>query len=137
MTNEQNPMPLKDLPQYLKSLQEKGETGSPLVVGMGAIQPEPTNWITPILSICAVLFAIGITSYFFAPHQLTLDVALDNDSNPEITIAKIIADADDHAKIIAVSKKEDGTHELKISTRKSKHALLESIKNNKDVKKVK
>lgn len=135
MTNEQDPMPLKDLPQYLKSLREKGEMGNSIVVGMGSIQPKPANRIMPLLTICTILFAIGIASYFIMPQQLTVDVALANSENSEQTINRIITDADSEAKIIAVTLKEDGTHELKISTRKSKRALLESIKTNKSVKK--
>ncbi len=129
--NNQDPMSLKNLPEYLKSAKSQGDTGC--VVNMGMIEPEKKSWLIPSLSACIILLAIGggVATYnFVTPQEFTVAVFLNN--NDQKSIEKIVANFDKNAKLITVTKKENGIQELKISTRKSKRAFLDSIKNIKD-----
>ncbi len=124
--NNQDPIPLKNLPDYLKSPQNSG-----CVVDMGMIMPEKKrSWFIPSIIACFILATtIGITTYNYAmPQEITVAVTLDNGDINSLT--KMIANIDKDAKVITVTKKENGIHELKISTRKSKRIFLDSLKKN-------
>jgi K+/H+ antiporter YhaU regulatory subunit KhtT len=121
--NNQDPISLKDLPEHLKS---KKDTGC--VVDMGMIMPEKKkSWLIPSIAACLILIAtIGITTYNYAmPQEIIVAVTLDN--NEINSLSNIISNIDKNAKVITVTKKENGTHELKISTRKSKKLFLDSF----------
>lgn len=142
--NEQNPMSLENLPAYLKSLKEKGSTGDCLV-DMGRIEepkkmPKKWLWTQRILftlAICMIAGTTGLITYDLASRQeLTVVVNLNNDANPAQAIPEMVADSG--GTVLAV-KQHDSTssYEVKVSTRKSRKALLEWLNKNKNVKEVK
>ena len=107
--NNQNPISLKNLPEHLKS---KKDTGC--VVDMGMIMPEKKkSWLIPSIAACLIVATIGITTYNYAmPQEIIVAVTLDN--NEINSLSNIISNIDKNAKVITVTKKENGTHELKI-----------------------
>lgn len=65
MTSNNDPMNLENLPQYLKSQKENGDTGSAPVVGMGQIvvPKQKSKWPNRIIFM-AVMFTIGVGGMF-------------------------------------------------------------------------
>lgn len=124
MKNEQKPMPLEQLPDYINSLKAKGEIAN-CVVDMGMIKPEKTfNWSRPILAFCLILgFSTSLFTYnLLQPQELIVSV------NSDIqTIEKIVAEIDNNAKVVDFTKKGNKIHEVKISTKKNKQAFLKSF----------
>lgn len=85
----QDPMSLNDLPQYLKSLREKGETGDGKLVGMGEITvPHKKSYWKPIAATLLLLTTVGVglvTYQIITPQQPPI-VADKPNNSPEISI---------------------------------------------------
>jgi len=125
----QNPMSLENLPQYVKNLQETGDTGGSCVVEMGQIvvEKKPRTWL-------AILICIIISlSTIMSKQQLTFVVDMDKETNPFQSIPKIISDIG--GEVVDVKQNNDSTYEIKISTRKSKSSFLERLRKNKNINK--
>lgn len=85
----QDPMDLSELPQYLKSIKENGETGPAPLVGMGQIiapPPKKSSWGKVILAtlICATVGLGGVITYeVTSPQRPTIvNIEGSNDSSP-------------------------------------------------------
>lgn len=128
--NEDIPMSLENLPNYIKSLKENKSTGGSCLVDVGTIEIKKSTWTKKFIlatSICLILGISGFMAYNLTPQQFTITVNLDKDADPQIFATE--------NEIVSVKQNEDNTYELKVSTRKSKRAFLESLKKNKNVKK--
>lgn len=130
MQNEQKPMSLENLPNYVRSLKEKGVTGGSCVVDMGVIeQPEPSDtWLKRIVAMafCVTLMFGVFVFYGSSPEQFTVILNVDaNDPNPIQAISKMVEDSE--GEVLAVKQKENSTYEVKVSTRKSRSAFFEKL----------
>lgn len=125
-----NPMPLDELPEYLKS---KKSNGSSPVVDMGTIVTERSHTKQFIFA-ALMFFALGaggmITYDLMSTKQLT--VVLDTDSGAG-AIEQIVADSG--GQVLSVTQTEDSVYEVEVITRKSRHSFLEWLRKSKDVKK--
>lgn len=127
------PMPLEDLPEYLKSARE-GNTGSAPVVGMGRIvePPQKSNWLqhslVALLLFCAVGMGGMVAYNVMSPDQFTVIV----DMNDPTSIQRIVSDSG--GEIIAVKQNDEDTYEVQVSTRKSRRSFLDWIRGKRDVK---
>jgi len=131
---QQKPMSLENLPQYVKNLQETGDTGGSCVVEMGQIvvEKKPRTWLA--ILICIIISLSTITTYsLMSKQQLTVVVDMDNETNPFQSIPKIISDIG--GEVVDVKQNNDSTYEIKISTRKSKSSFLERLRKNKNINK--
>ena len=130
------PMPLENLPEYLKNLKAEGRTNGSPVVGTGQIIVEnsSTNWIRN-LAFAVMLFLFVGTSSMIAYNQMStknLTVTLTaSNASPEL-ISKLINDGG--GQVVSVKQNEDNSYEVKIATKKSKKFFLDFLKRNKDVK---
>lgn len=132
--NNKQPMSLENLPQYIKSLKENGDTGGSNLVSVGQIVVPKRSYLkTSIIVLC---FFIGVGSALTYNHlstnQFTVVVDMDKGINTPQSITKIVTDSG--GQVIAVKQNDDLTYEVKIATRKSRHSLLERFRKNKDVK---
>lgn len=140
--NDQIPMALESLPEYLKSLREKGSMGDNVCVDMGRIelpnkQSEKWKWIQRIVltsATCMIVLTVGILTYdVMTTQQLTIVVDLNKDANPTQDIPDIVTESG--GKILAVKRQEGSSaYEVKLSTRKSRKLFLEWLHKNKNVK---
>lgn len=126
--NDQRPMSLENLPNYVKSLKENGSTGGSCVVDMGVIeQPKSNKWLKRIVAASLLMTTIfGIAVYNSTPEQFTVIVDVEQD-NPIQAISKMVED--NQGEVVAVKQKEGSTYEVKVSTRRSKKAFMEQMKN--------
>jgi hypothetical protein len=136
--NKQNPMPLENLPGYLKSARKNGIGEDDCIVDIGRIQSRSSNfpnWTTSILSMAAICMALGsgLVAYNkISEKQIIVVVDANKEGNPLQTIPKIISDNGD--RILAIAEREDSKYEIKVSTRKSRKSLLDFLNKNKNVK---
>lgn len=136
MTQKQ-PMPLEDLPQYLKSLKESGSTGSSPVVNMGQItmpEKKSNRWFGfTLAAILCLSLGMGGLVYYTLPqsNQLTIIVDVNEMSSP-LTVSNIVSEG---GKVTDVKLNEDSTYEVKVSTRKDKRSFLEWLRGKKGVRK--
>jgi len=129
----QDPMPLEDLPQYLKSIRENGDSGSSPVVGTGQIVVAKKSWSKVILATLAflILSAGSVVTYnAMAMKNITVVMGIHQTDDPSQTITKIVSDSG--GQVVGFKQNEDSTYEVKVSTRKSKQSFLEWLRKNKD-----
>jgi two-component sensor histidine kinase len=137
MAPKQNPMSLEDLPGYLKSQREHGDTGSAPVVGVGQIIVEEKRSMLPRFLFAAVMFmALGmgtlVTYDVMSTNQITVVVDVDNGIGPQ-AISKMVSDGG--GEVISVKHTEGTTYEVEVETRKSRVSFLEWLLKSKGVKK--
>lgn len=125
--NDQKPMSLEDLPNYVKSLKEKGSTGGSCVVEMGVIEQPSNKWLKRIVAASLLLTMTFATIVFYnsKPEQFTVIVDIKQD-NPIQAISKMVTD--NQGEVVSVKQKEGSTYEVKVSTRRSKKAFMEQMK---------
>lgn len=124
-----NPMPLGDLPEHLKSAREESEEYPDMgVVDMGriVIRKKSRFPLIPILTFLIILLGgVGIMTYTTTmPTEVTVVVDV---VDPQAIPAMI---ENSGGEIISVEHKQDFIYEVKMSTRKNKNSLLEWFRNN-------
>lgn len=134
--NKNNPMSLEDLPEYLKSIRNSGDTEG-CFVDMGTIVETKKFGYTKSLFTIAICLTLGISSIltydYMSTKQITFVVDMNNEVNPLTIIPEMMTDSG--GDIIAMEEKENHVYEVKVSTRKSKRSFLEWLHKNKNVKK--
>lgn len=135
---EQNPMSLEDLPNYLKSLKEKGKAGD-CFVDMGKLESKPVGFWSQksvIMAICLFLGTGGMIGYnLTSNNQITVFIDLNNKNNSIESISQMIANSG--GEMIDLKQNEDFTYEVKISTRKSRRSFLYRLLKNENIKEAK
>lgn len=127
------PMSLENLPGYMNSLRKSGSTDDGLVVDMGRIVEPPKssiNWFKPAafaLAFCLFLI-VGISYNGFSESSVM--VVLDN---PE-SISEMVSSSG--GTVVSVKQNSDSSYEVKIEKLKNVKSFIESLRKNKDVKKV-
>ena len=132
MTNEQNPMPLENLPGYLKANRNAGE--GPLVdIGRIVVPNKPyLKWSLWVMMF-AVLGTGSLATYnAMSTKEMTFLVNV-NQGVPSQALTQMMSESG--GQIIAVKQTEDSTYEVKVSTRKSKSSFLDWLRKNRNVKK--
>jgi hypothetical protein len=128
----QEPMSLEKLPEYLKSLKEKGEFGSPVLVDTGQIVVE-RSWPKRIVFATLLFVILGVGSVMTLHltstkhHTVLMDV-----TNPQ-TISKIVSDSG--GQVLSINQEAGSTYKVKVATRKSGPSFLEWLRKNAGVKK--
>lgn len=130
-----DPLPLQDLPEYLKNHRNGDPNGSP-VIGMGQITKPRSNLFRNLslaTAACVVLGLSGIATYnLMSPKEVTVVIAA-NDANPDF-IAGIVSVGG--GKVMSVTQTESDTYEVKLSLRRNVNSFLDWLRKNKDVKRV-
>lgn len=136
MPHKQNPMPLENLPGYLRSNKDENAGSSP-VVSMGQIIVPKSPWpkrVAFAMLMCMVLGTGGIVTYdAMSTNQLTVIVNLDSGVDPSLAMSKIAFDSG--GQITSFKQNEDSTYEVKVKTRKSRRSFLEWLRDKKGVEK--
>jgi hypothetical protein len=139
---DQNPMSLENLPDYLNSIKQNGNMENSCIVEMGTIIETRkdgffSRWSQQIIfatAACGLVAISGFLSYNSMSNQkITVVLDMNKTNDPNITIPQIVNDSG--AKVISVNQKNDSVYEVKVSTKKSKKYLLEFLNKNKNVKK--
>ena len=136
MTHQNKPMPLKDLPEYIRSIRENGQTDYVPVVDVGRIiTDEPSSgWFgrfAYVSAICLFLIAGTITYGISASKNITVTGSRDIDSQ---AIAKIVSEGGGRA--VFVNKNDEGEYEVRVFALRGMSSLIENLRKNKDLKRV-
>jgi len=118
-----NPMDLKDLPNYIKSLQENGDFGD-AVVGVGQIVgPKPIfRKFALVVALCFILMG-------FAAYNSTQEITIVAKGISSQDISNIVSDSG--AQIVTIEQNED-TYKVRVfSLRLS--SFIEKLRKNQDI----
>jgi hypothetical protein len=129
-----NPMPIEDLPEYLRSTKGRITDDAP-VVDMGRIV-SPRNWFKTIsLSVAACLLVAlsGLMGYNVLSTK-NVTVFVDANNSSPTSISKIISDGG--GQVVSVKQYGESTYEVKISTRKNLSSFIDWLRKNKDISNV-
>jgi len=134
--NQQNPMDLGDLPEYLKSHKEGSTEGSPLVsMGQISASKKTLSWYQKTAIVFLMFMTFGIGGMFvqdsMSPDQMTVVVAVDNGVDPYQAIPRIVSESG--GTVLSVTQNEDATYEVVVTTRKSRRSFLEWLRDDEDV----
>lgn len=132
------PMSLENLPEYLKSLKENGESGSPLVnTGQIITTGSSVNWFqTSIFTLlfCMILGLGSMMTYtMMSTKNITINVDINQSDNPSQTIQKIVSEGG--GEVLSIEQSDEDSYQVKVATRKSRRSFLDLFRGNKDVKK--
>lgn len=129
-----DPLPLQDLPEYLKTHRNGDPSGSP-VIGMGQIVAPRSNWLRnlSLAAACVLLGLSGIATYnLVTPKEVTVVIAA-NDVNSDFITGIVSVGG---GKVMSVTQTESDTYEVKLSLRRNVNSFLDWLRKNKDVKRV-
>jgi hypothetical protein len=133
--NNKQPMSLENLPGYMDSLRNSGSTDENLVVDMGrVIEPAAASidWFKPAvfaLAFCLFL-AVGISYNSFSEKDITVVL----DTNNIEAISEIVSA--NGGNVVSVKQNADFSYEIKIDKLNNAKSFIDSLRKNKDVKKV-
>jgi len=132
--NEQDPMPLGDLPKYLQEQRENGTQGPAPVVGMGniVVPQKKKSWL-PFAAIMTVALGAGAIIAYEKTTTQEFTVTVHSDDGIK-SIPTIMADGG--ADIISLDQISDTGYKVKVNTRKNKRSFLDWLRKNKNIKKV-
>ena len=129
-------MSLENLPGHMDSLRKSGSTDDNLVVDMGQITidtPKPSiNWFKPAafaLTFCLFLI-VGVSYNAFSDKNITIVL----DTNNIEAISDIVSA--NGGNVVSVKQNGDSSYEVKIDKLQNVKSFIESLRKNKDVKKV-
>jgi len=128
----QEPMPLKDLPGYLKSLKENNSVGDSPVVDMGSIViPRRNNWSRYLTYVTGVLLLLsaGVLTYNNLYNTTNVTLVVDAKSSDIEQISDALYG--NGGRVLSVRKLEDGKYEVKMLT-KNVSWLLDRLRRNKE-----
>ena len=133
--NNKPPMSLENLPGYMDSLRKSGSTDDNLVVDMGRIVETPKssiNWFKPAAfapAFCLFLI-VGVSYNAFSDKNIIIVL----DTNNIEAISDIVSA--NGGNVVSVKQNGDSSYEVKIDKLQNVKSFVESLRKNKDVKKV-
>lgn len=131
MARQDGPIPLGDLPDYVRSVREGGNLDYVPVVDVGRIVDDrPSRWMgsAAYATVLCLLLAIVLVGY-----SSTGTIVIDAERLDSASVSDIVREGG--GKVFSVKKNEDGTHEVRFFTLKRMSSFLEQLRKNKDIKK--
>jgi len=109
MDRHDGPMPLGDLPGYIRSAREDGQGDYVPVVDVGRIVDDRPRWgrLVAFSSVACVL--VGLAGIYVA--NSTSDISIISSSD-YVKVSKIVSD--EGGRIFSVKKNEDGTYRVRV-----------------------
>jgi hypothetical protein len=133
--NQQNePMPLSQLPEYIKSLRESGSVGDGVVVDMGMIvdDEKPRSWFRHYAyATAACLFLAAGTLTFMASKSIKI---VAEKGVGYQTIANVVAEGGGH--IVSMKKNDDNTYELRVLSFSRMSSFLDNLRRKEGLERV-
>lgn len=129
-------MPLRDLPEYIKSIRESGQTDYVPVVDMGRIiDAGPSGgWINKFAYAAAALFLVSAGTLTYAVATTRSITITGGDDISSQAIANMVAESG--GRVFSTRQNTDGTHEIRVFTFGKIDSFLEQLRENKDLKRV-
>lgn len=130
MRGDDEPMPLSELPDYMRSVREHGQGDYVPVVDMGRIEQPgwTTGWAVLAGSVALMVSSFVALVYTTASTRRITIVAAE--SVGEDAISDIVKD--EGGRVMSVKKSDEG-YEVRVFTLKGIGSFLDGIRRNKDV----
>lgn len=126
MTRGNKPMPLSELPGYMRSARETGQGDDIPVVDMGTIVDDRPflvrNRAMALAAAGCVMLAVG-GALFVSASTDSLVIASDADAQ---RVAEIVSN--EGGNVFSVSQKEDGTYRVSVFSLRGLGSLLERLR---------
>jgi len=130
MRGNDEPMPLSELPDYMRSARENGQGDYVPVVDMGRIEEprRPLRWAALAGGLLVMFSSLSMLMYSRAATR-NISIVAAGDLGPE-AIADIIKD--EGGRVMSVKKSDEG-YEFRVFTFRGIGSFLEGIRKNKEV----
>lgn len=129
--NRKEPMPLSDLPDYIKSIRNEGQGDYVPVVDMGMIVTNDSSWLRSIAYATAMCVAFSLCVVFIMSSTRDICITSDASSNDVVDLI-----SQDGYNVISVKQNENGDYKLRVFTFSGSESLIERLRKNKGFKKV-
>lgn len=135
MRDSNRPMPLSELPDYIRSARENGQGDDIPVVEMGMIVDASPRlgWMRGLAvaaSVCLVM-ALGFTAYTAASMR---EIKIVSDGTGSEAIASLVAD--EGGRVFSVVQEDDGSYRVRVFNFGGVKSLVERLRENRDLDKV-
>ena len=131
------PMPLKDMPEYLRQARENPDMPAP-VVGMGTIiveeEEKPSFWSGLNKTAAAVLLSFGLCLGIVVYDASSVDhmTIIVDTATPSPVIPQAVAESG--GEITSGKQLNGSTYEVRVKTREERHWFLERLAMRKNIK---
>ena len=129
--NRKEPMPLSDLPEYMRAIRNEGQGDYVPVVDMGMIVNNEKSWLKPIAYATAVCIAFSFCVVLVLSSTREISIKSDVSS---VDVVDLVSK--NGYNVISVKQKENGDYNLRIFSFSGYKSLIERLRKNKDFKKV-
>jgi hypothetical protein len=125
MARQDGPMPLGDLPEYMKSVRDVGQGDHIPVVDIGRIVDDrPRRGRLVAFAVAACLF-VGLAGMYAV--NSTSEISISSSSNP-VEVSKMVSE--EGGKVFSVRKEDDGTYKVRVFDFGGARDLVNRLKNN-------
>lgn len=120
MKSRKSPMPLSELPEYIRSVRESGQGDDIPVVDMGMIvDSRPRRrWGYALLAVACLVVGTGL-------YMSTDSIVVASGADAR-RVAEIVSD--EGGSVFSVSQKEDGTYRVRVFSLGGVRSLVERIR---------
>jgi len=134
MTDQDRPMPLKDLPAYLDSVRERGQGDYVPVVDMGMIVDDrPRRWVRALAYSSVACLFVAIASAGVAVTK-TRSITVSAGGMDPRAVSEIISE--EGGRVLSVTQNGRGEYEVRVFTFQRMSSFLERLRGKDEFKRV-
>ncbi len=130
MARKDEPMPLGDLPEYMRSVRDAGQGDYAPVVDIGRIVDDRPRWgrLVAFASAACVLVGLAGIYAFNSTREITIVTSMEMDTVREIV-------SDEGGRVFSARKDGDGRYKLRVFSLRF-GSLMDGLKNNDELERV-
>jgi len=133
MTFQDEPMPLKDLPEFIKSTRENGQTYVP-VVDMGRIiTPEPSGWFRRASYASAICLLLALGGVYAATSTKDIEIVMGTDDMSPKAVASLVEEGG--GRVFSV-KQENNVYKVRVLTLGNIASFMDGLRRNKEIERI-
>lgn len=132
MSDGDRPMPLSELPGYMRHAREHGQGDEVPVVDMGMIVDDRPSWgriVAYAFATCVLIAVGGVVAVSASTESLVIASEAD-----AARVAGIVSE--EGGSVFSVSANEDGTYRVRVFSFRGVNALLERLRGNGELDRV-
>jgi len=123
MARQDGPMPLGDLPEYMRSVRDGGQGDYAPVVDVGRIVDDRPRRGRLAAFASAACVLVGIAGIYAANSTSDISITSSSDS---VAVSKMVSD--EGGKVFSVKKNEDGTYRVRVFSFGGARDLVDRLK---------
>jgi len=123
MARHDGPMPLGDLPEYMRSVRDGGQGDYAPVVDVGRIVDDRPGRGRLAAFASAACVLVGLAGIYAANSTSDISITSSSDS---VAVSKMVSD--EGGKVFSVKKNEDGTYRVRVFSFGGARDLVDKLK---------